>query len=146
MDVLRTDVGGRRDSPETSEPSARGGTAQRGSRGWRLSLSKNRKNHKRKQRTKIAGLEPRGRSAQHVSSPRPPGPVPAPTSSPAPSRPRLGMWHLTSTESHLEAGRPRFSDGRKLWLRVLAVPELPGGRLCWKPASLGKPGGGVGEQ
>lgn len=32
-------------------------------------------------------------------------------------------------QSHLQAGHPHFSDSRKLWLHVLVVPELLGGRL-----------------
>lgn len=55
------------------------------------------------------------RDARESRSARPPGP--------------LGNAACHEHESHLEAGRPH-SAGRKLQLCVLAVPELPGGRLC----------------
>lgn len=44
----------------------------------------------------------------------------------------LGPWHLLSTESHLEAGHPHFSDSRRLKLQSWLFPQLPGGRN-WKP-------------
>lgn len=50
------------------------------------------------------------------------------TLSPAPGP--LGNVASHEHESHLGAGRPLSSASRKLWLRVLAVPEFPGGRLC----------------
>lgn len=134
---------GQEGSPKISEPSTRGQKGPERSRRWHLSLSKNMKNQKENTGRKFLVWTPPTPSPHPPQPPYPPPPASRSVllplllllSSPAPPAPgslpgaHVGTWHLTSTESHLEAGHPRFSDGRKLWLRVLAVPKLPGGRL-----------------